>query len=168
MGDFFVLAEAASSIEPGTVGVSITSLLGSLGAAGAAVVVTYYFLGYLKDQAHGQERVIEQFKVYQSESQRKFQDQLDRLTDRQAISQHEFQNQVSRITDAQNSVVRDSIAAMQSIEQTMATSSATVDGIQKTIESLRLAVRAIAIVVRRTTGASLETETLLPAEEKSP
>ena len=72
------------------VGVSITSVLGSLGAAGAAVTVTYYFLGFLRDQSEKQSRLFQDFKDYHSESQKKFQDQLDRLSDRQEQSQRGF------------------------------------------------------------------------------
>jgi hypothetical protein len=146
----FVLAQAASSVDASSIGVSITSLLGSLGAAGAAVVVTYYFLGFLKDQGEKQDRLFGQFKDYHTESQKKFQDQLDRLTDRQEQSQHAFQEQVSRITEAQNVLLRDAILAMKSVEKTLDGSTATIRGIEKTITALQLAVGAIDVVVRRT------------------
>ena len=95
MSDLMFVAQAANSIDPSTVGISITSLLGSLGAAGAAVAVTYYFLVFLKDQSEKQSRLFQDFKDYHAESQKKFQDQLDRLSDRQEQSQRSFQDQVT-------------------------------------------------------------------------
>ncbi len=99
MNGLISFAQAASTIDPSAVGVSITSLIGSLGAAGAAVAVTYYFLIFLKDQSEKQNRLFEEFKDYHAESQKKFQDQLDRLSDRQEQSQRGFQDQVTRITE---------------------------------------------------------------------
>jgi hypothetical protein len=149
MNGLFVLAQAANASDPGAVGVSITRLLGSLGAAGAAVAVTYYFLGFLKDQGEKQNRLLQDFKDYHTDSQKKFQDQLDRLTDRQEQSQRAFQEQVSRVTEAQNTLLRDAILAMKSVEKTLDSSTATIHGIEKTISSLQLAVGAIDVVVRR-------------------
>src|SRR6516165_3341117 len=129
MNSLLILAQAANSVDPGTIGVSITSLLGSLGAAGAAVAVTYYFLGFLKDQGEKQNRVFDEFRDYHAESQKKFQDQLDRITDRQEQSQRAFQDQVGRITEAQNALLRDTIVAMKSVEQTLNSSTVTIRGI---------------------------------------
>lgn len=172
MSGIAFLGQTVSLGDSGAVGASITSLLGSLGAAGAAVAVTYYFLGFLKDQAEKQNRLLQDFKDYHTESQRKFQDQLDRLTDRQEQSQRAFQDQVSRVTEAQNSLLRDAILAMKSIEKTMDTSTATIHSIEKTVSSLQLAVGAIDVVVRRSIDvrAVTESKALLGsmAEERTP
>src|SRR5580700_5348129 len=117
MKNLMIFAQAANTIDPSAVGVSITSLVGSLGAAGAAVVVTYYFLVFLKDQSEKQNHLFEDFKDYHTESQKKFQDQLDRLSDRQEQSQRGFQEQVTRITEAQNGLLRDAIVAMKAVEK---------------------------------------------------
>src|SRR4051812_27531019 len=117
MNGLFVLAQAANTVDAGSVGVSITSLLGSLGAAGAAVTVTYYFLGFLRDQGEKQSHLFQDFKDFHSDSQKKFQEQLDRLSDRQEQSQRGFQDQVTRITEAQNTLLRDAILAMKSVEK---------------------------------------------------
>src|SRR5262245_56201775 len=98
MTNLFLYAQAANAVDPNAVGISITSLIGSLGAAGAAVAVTYYFLGFLKTEGEKQDRVFQEFRDYHAESQRKFQEQLDRLTDRQEQLQRAFQDQVSRLT----------------------------------------------------------------------
>ena len=99
MNGVMIFAEATNAVDSSAIGLSITSLLGSLGAAGAAVAVTYYFLIFLKDQSEKQNRLFEDFKDYHTESQKKFQDQLDRLSDRQEQSQRGFQDQVTRITE---------------------------------------------------------------------
>ena len=132
--------QAANTIDPSAVGISITSLLGSLGAAGAAVAVTYYFLVFLKDQSEKQSRLFEDFKDYHAESQKKFQDQLDRLSDRQEQSQRGFQDQVTRITEAQNLLLRDAILAMKAVEKSQDGASETIRGIEKTVASLQFAV----------------------------
>jgi hypothetical protein len=145
----WLMQAAAPAADPGSLGLSITSLLGSLGAAGAAVAVTYYFLGFLKEQGATQSKLLEEFRDYHAESQRKFQDQLDRLADRQDQSQRGFQDQVVRITEAQNTLLRDAIVAMKSVERSLDDSTSTVKGIEKTISTLQVAVGAIDIVVRR-------------------
>ena len=117
MNGLMSFAQATNTIDVSAVGVSVTSLLGSLGAAGAAVAVTYYFLVFLKDQSEKQNRLFEDFKDYHTESQKKFQDQLDRLSDRQEQSQRGFQEQVTRITEAQNLLLRDAILAMRAVEK---------------------------------------------------
>ena len=144
-----ILAQADDDDRPSAVGVSITSLLGSLGAAGAAVAVTYYFLIFLKDQSEKQSRLFEDFKDYHAESQKKFQDQLDRLSDRQEQSQRGFQDQVTRITEAQNLLLRDAILAMKAVEKSQDGATETIRGIEKTVASLQMAVAAIDMLVHR-------------------
>jgi TolA-binding protein len=149
MSNLMILAEAVSALDASAVGVSITSLLGSLGAAGAAVTVTYYFLGFLRDQSEKQSHLFQNFKDYHTESQKKFQDQLDRLSDRQEQSQRGFQEQVARITEAQNVLLRDAIVAMKSVEKGQETAAETIRGIEKTVAALQMAVAAIDMLVRR-------------------
>jgi hypothetical protein len=48
-----------SPVDPNTIGIAITSLIGSLGAAGAAVAVTYYFLAYLRDETDRHKQEVE-------------------------------------------------------------------------------------------------------------
>jgi hypothetical protein len=149
MNALVYFADATTTIDASAVGVSITSLLGSLGAAGAAVAVTYYFLVFLRDQSEKQNRLFEDFKDYHTETQKKFQDQLDRLSDRHEQSQRGFQEQVTRITEAQNLLLRDAIVAMKSVEKSQEIAAETIRGIEKAIASLQLAVSAIDIVVHR-------------------
>jgi phosphoenolpyruvate-protein kinase (PTS system EI component) len=149
MSGLMIFGQAANMSDSSAVGVSITSLLGSLGAAGAAVAVTYYFLVFLKDQSEKQNRLFQDFKDYHTESQKKFQDQLDRLSDRQEQSQRGFQDQVTRITEAQNLLLRDAILAMRAVEKSQDNATDTIRGIEKTIASLQLAVGAIDMLVHR-------------------
>lgn len=149
MTHFPALAHLTRILAETDVGWPATDLLGSLGTAGAAVVVTYCFLNFLKDQEQRQKQIVVQFEELHAESQRKFQEQLDRLADLQQASQHNFQEQVSRINDSQNAILRESILAMKSIEKTTDGSSATIREIQKTIDSLQFAVRVIDGVVRQ-------------------
>jgi hypothetical protein len=146
MNVFAILARAAILFDT-NVGISITSLLGSLGAAGAAVTVTYYFVGFLKNNENGRARIVEEFKDYHSRSQKKFQDHLDRLSVRQQKSQHDFQAQITRMSKSQNDALRDAIVAMGRMENTALGSSATIHGMQKSIGSLRLTVRAIDVLL---------------------
>jgi hypothetical protein len=143
-----VLAQALNPVDANAVGVSITSLIGSLGAAGAAVSVTYYFLNFLRDQGVKQNRLFDDFKDYHAESQKKFQDQLDRLTDRQEQLQRAYQEQVGRIVDAQNVLLRDAILAMKSVERTMDSSTTVIQGIERTVNSLQSGISAIDLIVR--------------------
>ena len=149
MNLYAVLARATTLLEP-SVGLSITSLLGSLGATGAAIAVTRYFLGFLKYRENRQARVVEDFRCFHAESQKKFQDQLDRLSNRQVESQHDFQDQVDRMTESQNIILRDTIGTMKGMENTFDCSSATIDGVQKSIGSLRLTVCAVDFLLRDT------------------
>ncbi len=144
-----LLFAQAQTPDAANVSASITSLVGSLGAAGAAVAVTYYFLGFLKDQAEKQGRLFQDFKDYHAESQRKFQEQLDRLTDRQEQSQRAFQDQVGRITESQGALLRDASTAMKSVERTLDASTETIRGIEKTMNNLGAAMGSIEQVVGR-------------------
>ncbi len=148
MNAYLMWAQAVAG-DSQAVGLSITGLVGSLGAAGAAVAVTYYFLNFLKDQAEKQGRLFQDFKDYHAESQKKFQDQLDRLTDRQEQAQRAFQEQAARITEAQNILLRDAVMAMKSVERTLDASTETIRGVEKTIAALQQAVAAIDMLVRR-------------------
>ncbi len=111
MNLFSVLTCSAISLDP-RVGLSITRLLGSLGAAGATLTATHYFLGFLKSRENGRARIVEEFKDHHSESQRKFQDQLDRLFTRQQENQHDFQTQIGQMSESHNIILRDAIVAM--------------------------------------------------------
>jgi flagellar hook-basal body complex protein FliE len=149
MSGLSVLTQAASTVDPNAIGVSITSLIGSLGAAGAAVAVTYYFLGFLRNEGEKQSRVFAEFRDYQANSQKKFQDQLERLTDRQEQLQRTFQEQIARITETQNALLRDAILAMKSVEKTLEASGQTIHGVEKSVTALQFAVNGIDDMVRR-------------------
>jgi len=149
MSYFPVLAHITKTVVDSDGGSPVASLIGSLGTAGAAVIVTYYFLSFLKDHEEAQKQIVVQFEEYHGESQRKFQEQLDRLADMQEASQHNFQDQVNRITESQTSILRESILAMKSIEKTTEGSCATIHGIQQTIDSVQHSVRVIDVEVRR-------------------
>jgi prefoldin subunit 5 len=169
MNSMLVLAQVAGAVDPNSVGVSVTSLIGSLGAAGAAVSVTYYFLNFLKDHGEKQNRLFDDFKDYHAESQKKFQDQLDRLTDRQEQLQRNYQEQVGRINDAQNVLLRDAILAMKSVEKTMDNSTSVIQGIEKTVNSLQLAIGAIELMVRQPNELrqGLKPTSFSPSQENS-
>jgi len=153
MNELFVVAQAASVPLAESVGFSLTALIASLGASGAAVAVTYYFLSFLKDQATKQGRMLQDFKDFHTESQKKLQDQVDRLTDRHMQSQRTFQDQISRISDAQNTLLREAVLAMKSVEKTLETSTATIQTIEKMTASLHSSVAAIDDLVRIANGS---------------
>lgn len=162
MQGIFMLAQAATTVDPNAIGVSVTSLIGSLGAAGAAVAVTYYFLGFLRNEGEKQDRIFSEFRDYHAESQKKFQDQLDRLADRQEQFQRGFQEQVSRISEAQNTLLRDSILTMKSVEKTMDTSTTTLRGMEKAIGSLQVSMNGIDVMIRRTIEAGVDSRKTSP------
>jgi hypothetical protein len=149
MSHLFVLAQATSVVDAGSIGVPLTSLIGSLGAAGAAVAVTYYFLGFLKDQGGKQDRLFQDFRDYHTESQKKFQEQMDRLTDRQAQAQQAYQEQINRITESHNLTLRDIIVLMKSVEKTVEASSSTIHFLEKMLASLQVAIAAIDGMLQR-------------------
>jgi hypothetical protein len=45
-----MLAEVVTMADPNVIGFAVTSLVGSMAAAGAAVAVTYYFLSFLRNE----------------------------------------------------------------------------------------------------------------------
>ncbi len=159
------LAQFSTDLAESDVGWPLTDLLSSLGTAGAAVFVTYCFLNFLKDQEQRQKQVVAQFEEYHRESQRKFQEQLDRLADLQEASQQNFQEQVRRITESQHAILRESILAMKSIEKSTEGSTATIRGIQKTIDSLQFALRVIDAVVRRLIDDRAKANSQPPAQD---
>ncbi len=163
MCGLYVLAQAAGPVDSNTIGVSVTSLIGSLGAAGAAVAVTYYFLGFLRTEGEKQTRVFGEFREYHAESQRKFQDQLERLTDRHEQLQHAFQEQISRLIDGQNSLLRDAILAMKSVEKNLENSTQTIHEMEKIITALQFSVNGIDAVIRRMTEDRDGPEEIFPA-----
>lgn len=126
-----------------SLGASVASLLSSLSAAAAAVVVTSYFLGFLKTHGEDQQHIIDEFRGYHAESQRKFQDQIDRLADRQSESLKTFRAQVGRVSETQNAMLKDAIVTMRSIEKSLEGSISTIHGIESTIDSLKQAIGAI-------------------------
>ena len=142
----FALVLAQASATENGLGVTLASLVSTLTAAGAAVIVTTYFLGFLKDHGNAQKFIIEQFRGYHLDSQRKFQDQIDRLADRQAESLSTYRAQMSRVTATQNAMLDDAIQTMKSIERTLEGSNATIQGVESTIEALKKAIRAIDLV----------------------
>ncbi len=162
MNGLFVLAQAATTVDPNSIGVSITSLIGSLGAAGAAVAVTYYFLGFLRTEGEKQDRTFADFRNFHSESQKKFQDQLERLADRHEQFQRGFQEQVSRMAEAQNTLLRDAILAMKSVEKTLDGSSTSIHGMEKTIGALQVSVNGIDVMVRRMLEVGVESKRISP------
>jgi flagellar hook-basal body complex protein FliE len=149
MNSLFLLAQAATNVDPNAIGVSVTSLVGSLGAAGAAVAVTYYFLGYLRNEGQKQDRIFSEFRDYHAESQKKFQDQLERLADRQEQFQRGFQDQVARMSETQNALLRDCILAMKTAEKTLDNSTATVQGMEKAVGALQVCMNGIDVMIRR-------------------
>lgn len=171
MNGLFVFAQAAATVDPNAIGVSITSLIGSLGAAGAAVAVTYYFLGFLRNEGQKQDRIFSEFRDYHAESQRKFQDQLDRLADRQEQFQRGFQDQVSRLCDSQNALLRDNILAMKSVEKTVEGWSGTIHGMEKSVGALQVSTNGIDVMIRRMIDVGLDlkkSSSPAPSRENAP
>jgi hypothetical protein len=164
---FLAPAQAPSPAAPSPVGVSASSLLGSLGAGAAAVVVTSYFIGFLKERGQDHKRVLAQFTGYHAKAQQNFKDQLDRLIDHYEALQQKFQEQVNRSIEAHDRILRDALGAMKSIEETMGTSTATIQAIQQTVDSLRLAVRALNVLVQHATGEVAADEPGFPPEDQS-
>jgi hypothetical protein len=134
---------------------SVTSLLGSLGAAGAAVAVTFRFLTFLKGQKDAQAQILAKFRGHHAESQRKFQHQLDLLSNRQLESQHDFQDTIERMTKSQDIILRDAIVTMKGMEDTIGSSTATIHGINQSIGSLGLTVCAIDTMYRDPAGQGI-------------
>jgi hypothetical protein len=124
-------------------GVPITSLPGSLGPACAVMVVTRYFLGFLKNQRRGQARIIASFRRNHASSQQKFQDQADRVSKRQLRNQYDFQKHVDGITDSQTTILRDAIATMNRMEIAIACSSTAIRDVETSMSSLGLTIRGI-------------------------
>jgi hypothetical protein len=167
MNELPALTQFAGALAASDVGWPFTDLIGSFGTASAAVVVTYWFLNFLKEQELLQKQIVVQFEEYHGGSQRKYQEQLDRLADLQEATQHNFQEQISRLTDSQNAILRESIVAMQSIEKTTDGSRATIREIQKTIDSLQFAIQVIDTVVRRLINDRTRHRSQQPAQEQS-
>jgi uncharacterized membrane protein YhiD involved in acid resistance len=160
MNLFPVLAQAATVVDAG-MGLTLTSLLCSLGAAVAVVTLTRWFVGFLRRNGEGQSRIIEQYKGSYTESQRKFQEQLDRLSECSEESQHDFQDYIARISDNQNNMLRDVIVSMKNIEEINGGSSATIDGMKTRIGTLRMTVRELDGLLCDTTDGDIGTK-LLP------
>jgi uncharacterized protein HemX len=98
------------------IGVSITSLIGSLGAAGAAVAVVYYFLGFLKEQDGRLEKSAESIRQ-QLERQSDRQDQIQKsYADRQDQSQKAYQDHIERLSKAQEALTREMIESIRSLK----------------------------------------------------
>jgi cytochrome c556 len=162
MNGLLVLGQAAANVDPNAIGVSVTSLIGSLGAAGAAVAVTYYFLGFLRNEGEKQDRIFSEFRDFHAESQKKFQDQLERLTDLQEQCQRGVQDQVSRMSDTQNSLLRDSIQAMKAVEKSLDNSTTTVHGMEKAIGALQASMNGIDVMIRRMIDVGLDSRKTPP------
>jgi prefoldin subunit 5 len=170
MTAFIAIAQAAVNVDPNAVGISVTNLIGSLGAAGAAVAVTYYFLGFLKTEGEKQARVFSDFRDYHAESQRKFQDQLDRLTDRQEHLQRAFQEQVTRMTEAQNALLRDAILAMKAVEKTLENSVASIHGLERSISSMHASIAGVQLLmgqINEIAVGSKTARTVISTKEKA-
>lgn len=150
-------AVAMLTLDSG-VGLSITTLVVSLGAACAVILVTRYFLEFLDNQQNGQGWFIENFRRHHAASQRKFQEQVDRLSNRQIRNQHDFQDQIDRMTASQSVILRDAIATMNRMESAVGGSMATIRGIEAGMGSLSLTIRNIEQVL------TSMTENRIPAE----
>lgn len=108
---YLLVAQAVAQVDP-NLGASITSMVGSLGSAGAAVAMAIYFLSYLRDRDKG-------ISDWQGESQRKFQDQLDRLGNQNQESQRAFQEQIKLIASNQNEVLARVTQSQMALSESM-------------------------------------------------
>jgi hypothetical protein len=162
MNGLLLLAQVTPNVDPNAIGVSVTSLIGSLGAAGAAVAVTYYFLGFLRNEGQKQDRIFSEFRDYHAESQKKFQDQLDRLADRQEQFQRGVQDQVSRMSETQNTLLRDSILTMKAVEKSLDNSIVTVHSMEKAIGALQVSMNGIDVMMRRMIEVGMDSKKTSP------
>lgn len=150
-----------AAVDSNAIGVSVSALIGSLGAAGAAVAVTYYFLGFLRNEGQKQDRIFSEFRDYHAESQKKFQDQLERLADRQEQFQRGFQDQVSRMSETQNALLRDCILAMKAVEKTLESSTVTVqklERVERAFGTLQVSINGLDVMIRRLAEVSAESK----------
>ena len=153
-----VLAQAPPTpVDPAAVaGLPIASILSLIAQGGAAVMLLaagYYFLGHLRSRDEKDLQKDEAHRKALEDVVKKFQDQLDRLSDHQRQATTTFQDQVARITETQSAVLRDAIVAMKSVEKTVDGSTNTVRAIEGTVSSLRTAVNTLELLVRQTVGA---------------
>jgi hypothetical protein len=63
-----------------------------------------------------------------------------------------FKKQVNRIIEAQDSILRDTIGSMRSVEESTSPSSTTVHAILRTVDSLQPTVSALDILIQQVTG----------------
>ena len=158
-----VLTQAASPLDD-NIGMSMTALLGSLGAAVAVAAVTSYFLCFLKKQRREHKQFLERFLSSQSESQQKFQDQLERRISRNDLVQENFQERLNQLIVEQNAILLETSGAMKSIEKDMSTSSAAFQAVLKTVDSLQLVVSTLELLTCRRTGGRPDR----PIEKRQP
>jgi uncharacterized membrane-anchored protein YhcB (DUF1043 family) len=158
-----VFALIFAQVAPGEAGLDLTisNLASSLAAAGAAVVVTYYFLAFLRCHAEAQKSIFQQFRVYQAESQRKFQEQIDQIADRREQELDLYRAQVRRVNENQAVTLREMIETLKTIEQSLSASRQTVAGLEQTLEWLRRAIKAAGSMLPRVEGEDAEHADLL-------
>jgi hypothetical protein len=142
MNLFPILAQSATVVDA-SVGRSLISLIGLLAAAGTAVAITRWYVGYLSSKGEQQRRIIEEFNDSHAELQSKFQDQLDRLSDRHQESQQDFQAYVALMGDIQTMILRDVIVTIKNIEKINDGSTVANHGMLTTISTVRSTIRAL-------------------------
>ncbi len=126
----------------------LSSLVSSLSAAGAAVVVTYYFLAFLRDHGDDQKRVLSEFRSFHALSQNTYQNEIDRLAERREHALAQFREQVLHLTETQNAMLKEAVATMKTIEKSLEGSRFTIGGIETTLDTLRMALRALDAVLK--------------------
>ncbi len=136
-----ILAQTATFLDASMVQ-SLSFLFGSLAAAGTFVAITRWYVGHLTSRAERERRILEDFNISHAEIQRKFQEQLDRLSDRNLEAQQDFQAYVSLMSDISPMILRDVIVTMKTIEKIGGGSTVTSYGLETTISSVQPTVRA--------------------------
>jgi phosphoenolpyruvate-protein kinase (PTS system EI component) len=139
---FPILAQTATFADA-HLGRSLASLFGLLILAGTAVALARWYFDYLRGKGERQRRIIEDFNISHAELQKKFQEQLDRLSDRQQESQQDFQAYVAIMSDIQTMILRDVIVTIRNIEKINGGSAVATHGLTTTIRTVWPAIHAL-------------------------
>jgi hypothetical protein len=134
----FVQAEATSFDAP------ISILIGALGTAiaGTIVVVVQKFLDHLKEQNKVIMELKDSFLRVQSESHKHADNMADRFIKRQEDTQRSFQEHIQKLTEGQNQVLGETVMAVKSLENSLRSVQ---DNVQLLLVTMRPSDKAIEI-----------------------
>jgi hypothetical protein len=134
----FVQAEATSFDAP------ISILIGALGTAiaGTIVVVVQKFLDHLKEQNKVIMELKDSFLRVQSEAHKHADNMADRFIKRQEDTQRSFQEHIQKLTEGQNQVLGETVMAVKSLENSLRSVQ---DNVQLLLVTMRPSDKAIEI-----------------------